>query len=195
MFFFSRKSPSPNKSFYPDDNKVHLRWDHDSPASERIDERSFQLIPGEEVNSKNFCELAFSCLKRIFDDKQVVLNCLGISSIEMPIAEEPCVRQYMAQGGTPVFSQKHELYTISRGLDHQLVDNMPKDCYGCFYFEAYGYEPTESGGYNRCLTAHYYEDHQYLRICASSDIENYAEAVREVCNQYGKELCADSINQ
>ena len=107
MFFFSRKRSSPNKSLDPDENKVHLRWDHDSPTSERIDERSFQLIPGEEVNSKNFCELAFSCLKRIFDDKQVVLNCLGISSIEMPIAEEPCVRQYMAQGGTPVFSQKH----------------------------------------------------------------------------------------
>ena len=67
--------------------------------------------------------------------------------------------------------------------------------YGCFYFEAYGYEPTESGGYNRCLTAHYYEDHQYLRVCASSNIEDYAEAVREVCNQYGKELRIDPTNQ
>lgn len=191
MFFHKRKSTS-KKEFYPGDNKIHLHWGTyggQSIASEG--HRAFLAIPGEEIDSEEFRELALCCAEKMLAEKPVVLNslyCYPLEPVEGTLAEDDCVKQYVVQGGTPIFVAKNELYTVSYGIDRQLIECVPKEAYGYYGFWFYRHNLKGEASLKRDLTIHYHEDHQYLEVSVLDDVSSCLDIVLEVCKKHGKRV-------
>ena len=192
MLFVRKRKSTPKKDFYPDDNKIHLYWGtYGVKANTSKEHHAFLVIPGEEIDSEEFCELALSCAEKMLSLNPVVLNnlyCYPLEPVEGTLSEDDCVKRYVEQGGNPVFAAKNELYTVSKGIDRQLVECVPKEVYGYYGLLFYGYNLIEGASFHRGLTIHYHEDHQYLEVIAPTQIERYLSVARDYLGSHGKEV-------
>lgn len=192
MLFFQKRKSTSKKEFYPDDNKIHLHWGAYGVQSGVSEEHSvFLVIPGEETDPEEFRELALDCAKKILSERSVVLNnlyCYPLEPVGGALAEDDCVKQYIAQGGTPVFAAKNELYTVSNGIDRQLLECVPEEVYGYYGLFFHGYNLIKDAPFHRDLTIHYHEDHQYLEVSALDDVSKYIDIVLEICKKHGKQV-------
>ena len=192
MLFFRKRKPTPKKGFYPDDNKVHLHWGaYDVKANMSEEHYAFLVIPGEEIDSEEFRELALNCAEKMLSLSRVVLNnlyCYPLEPVEGTLSEDACVKRYVEQGGNPVFAAKNELYAVSKGIDRLLVGCVPEDAYGYYGLSFYGYDLIDGAAFHRNLTIHYHEDHQYLEVSALDDVSKCIDIVLEVCKKYGKQV-------
>ena len=128
---------------------------------------------------------------KMLAEKPVVLNslyCYPLEPVEGTLAEDDCVKQYVVGGGTPIFVAKNELYTVSHGIDRQLIECVPKEAYGYYGFWFYGHNLSGDSSFKRDLTIHYHEDHQYLEVSALDDVSKCIDIVLEVCKKYGKQV-------
>jgi len=198
MLFFRKKKPTAPKSFYPNGDRIHVSWGgywDELNDVKRAD--AFLLIPGEDVDTTVFRSLAMDCAEHLLSDGAVVLNnlfcCLGIPN-EGHLSKEPCVMEYVAQGGTPVFESKSSLYTISCGIDRRLVDCVSKEGYGYYGFSFHKYSTVENAPFKLDLTIGYHEDHQYLEVIAPGGISEYADAVVSFCKARGWDIVVPEDN-
>ena len=192
MFFF-RKKELRKKCFYEESDQIFLyRGAFYWPAIEKDDtSHIFTVIPGDDIPYKEFRDLAVDCVKKMLLECPVVLNnlyCYPLEPVGGTLAEDDCVKQYIAQGGTPVFAAKNELYTVSKGIDRQLVECVPKEVYGYYGLLFYGYKHIKDTPFHRDLTIHYHEDHQYLEISVLDDVSKYIDIVLEICKKHGKQV-------
>ena len=192
MSFFRKKEPR-KKSFYEGSDRIFLYrgsfyW---SVTKKDSMHNTFTVIPGDDIPYEEFRKLAMDCAEKMLSMSFVVLNdlyCSPLEPAEGTLSESVCVKQYVEQGGTPVFAAKNELYTVSAGIDRQLVKCVPEATYGYYGLSFYGYKMTEDASLKLSIALHYHEDHQYLEVSAPEDASKYIDIVREASKVQGREV-------
>lgn len=194
MFFF-RKKQSREKAFYEDSDRLFLYRGAFYWKPEGLDaSNTITVVVGEDFDEDIFRSLAMDCAEHLLSDGAVVLNKLfycWAMPLEGGLSEDPCVMEYVAQGGTPVFESKNSLYTLSRGIDRRLVDCICQNGYG---FVFHKYSAVENAPFKLDLTIGYYEDHQHLLVVAPSGISEYADAVVAFCKARGWDIVVPTDN-
>lgn len=189
MFFFRKKNPR-KKEFYEDSDRIFLYQGAYYSTAENLDSsNSFTVIPGDDIPYEEFRKLAFDYTEKILSGSLVVLNnlyCYPLEPVEGSLSEDDCVKQYVVQGGTPIFVAKNELYTVSCGIDKQLVECVLKEVWGYYGFYFYRHKLVAGASFKCDLTIHYHENHQYLEVSAPDGVSKYIDIVLEVCKQQGK---------
>lgn len=190
---FFRKKKLQKKFFYQDSDQIFLyRGAFYRFKTEKEHEvNTFTVIPGDDIPYEEFRELALCCAEKILSLSPVVLNnlyCYPLEPVEGTLSEDDCVKRYVEQGGNPVFAAKNELYTVSEGIDRQLVECVPKEVYGYYGLFFYGYNSIPDAPFRRNLIIHYHEDHQYLEVSALDDVSKYIDIVLEICKKHGKQV-------